>query len=79
MMQEVPMPDRLSQLIAWVAQGWQVEAPVLQRDVLRGRDGRMAVFEVVMRRGSERRVLALNSDQAVDRWLQEAKVAVLNI
>lgn len=79
MIQEVLMPDRLSQLVAWVDQGWHVEAPVLQRDVLRGPTGRMAVFEVVMRRGSERRVLALNSDQAVDRWLQDAKVAVLNI
>lgn len=72
-------PDRLTQLTGWLAQGWQVESPILQRPILHDRSGELCVYEIVVCRGSERRVVALGSDGAVQAWLASVHLPVLYV
>ncbi|MBA3944644.1 MAG: hypothetical protein H0X37_08795 [Herpetosiphonaceae bacterium] len=73
------LPDRLSQLMTWITDGWRVEEPILQRSMLHCRTGSICAFEVVVRRDDERRVIALMDDHAVQLWLEQANFHVLHI
>ncbi|GAC1383754.1 MAG: hypothetical protein NVS4B8_05920 [Herpetosiphon sp.] len=70
---------RLEQLITLLAQGFEIEAPVLRRSMSEGDDEQAVIFDVVIRRGNELRVLALSQEQVVCRWLDDTNVPVLNI
>ncbi len=79
MLNTIEAHDRLGELIGWLAAGWQIEEPILQRSVLHGPRGRLCAFEVIVARAGERRVLALTDTAAVQRWLGQHEIKVLNI
>ncbi len=70
---------RLQQLQAYLAAGWQIEAPVLERSALHGRAGATRVLEVILRAGEHRNLLALPADPAVEQFIREQQIAVVDV
>ncbi len=70
---------QLADLIRRLEDGWRIEAPLLQRGVLHGREGRSAVLEVVICKDGERRVLALRDDLEMRQYFEARRVTILAI
>ena len=68
----------LAELMRLLDEGWCVEEPVLQHS---GADGRgcCAILEVVLHKDDERRVVALGSDLPVWEFLEQRKLAILDV
>jgi hypothetical protein len=68
----------LAELMHLLDEGWCVEEPVLQHS---GADGRgcCAILEVVLHKDDERRVVALGSDLPVWEFLEQRKLAILDV
>lgn len=69
---------RLQQLQAYLAAGWQIEAPVLERRTFHGRAGATRVLEVILRAGDHRNLLTLHADPAVEQFIRDQQIAVLD-
>lgn len=78
---EHPSSDlvRLHQLQVWLAAGWTIEEPVLQRSAYYAQRGRVAAFEVVVRQRGERRAIVLPDVPDVHRFFDARRLAVLNL
>ena len=71
--------DRITQLEDWLIAGWEIEEPVLQRSAYYRADGRVCAFEVVLCRRGERRAIALHDVPAVQTFLVQRRLAVLDL
>ena len=70
---------RLKQPETWLAAGWQIEEPVLQRNLFHGPNGRTCSFEVVVHNAGERRVCGLRDAPDVQAFLVRQQLAVLDL
>ena len=70
---------QLADLVCRLDNGWRIEAPLLQRSILHGPEGRRAVLEVVIRKDGERRVLALSDDLEARQFFEARRVGILAI
>jgi len=70
---------RLDQLQTWLATGWRIEEPVLQRNAYHGPHGRTCAFEVVVNNAGERRVIGLRDAPAVQDFLLQQRLAILDL
>jgi hypothetical protein len=79
-MDAISVPDqRLELLQSWLDQGWQIEQPVLQRRVLYAATGQACVFEVVIIKCGEWRVIALSDGPDVYAFLMHHHLDVICI
>lgn len=79
-MAELPAESfHLSELVHWLDAGWWVEEPVLHRCGADGGYDCPTVLDVVLRKDDERRVLALGNDLAVWDFLEQRKLAILDV
>lgn len=69
----------IKQLQDWTEAGWRIEEPVVQRDAYYRSDGRVCAVEIVLRRGGERRVIALRDEPEVARLLHVQGIGVLDV
>lgn len=68
----------LPELQRRLAEGWDVEEPLLHRSVPHGPDGH-SVFEVVIRKDGERRAIALSDEPEIECFLTQRKFAILEV
>ena len=66
--------NRLQSLHSWIAAGWRLEAPVLERAAYIGPSGRTSAFEFVLRQGPGYQVIAIPDCPEVRRFLQEQQL-----
>lgn len=69
----------LHQVCAWLEAGWQIEEPVVQRSVYYTAAGRVSAFELVLHSPDERRVVALEAGPAVQAFLKQRDLVVLEL
>ncbi len=69
----------LAELMRLLDEDWCVEEPVLHRCGADGGYDCPAVLDVVLRKDDERRVLALGNDLAVWDFLEQRKLAILDV
>ena len=79
MVEQQTTTSHLPELLRRLETGWRIEEPLLQRTVLHGADGRASVLEVVIRKDGERRVIALDDDPDVGRFLEERRLAIFEV
>ncbi len=76
-MEMIPELDQcLELLLSWLDQGWQIEQPVLQRSGLPAATSRLFVFEVIVIREGEWRVIALNDGPDVSAFFDHYRVEI---
>ncbi|MDP9316090.1 MAG: hypothetical protein M3R24_35415 [Chloroflexota bacterium] len=75
----VHIDPRLNQLETWLASGWQIEEPILQRNAYHGPHGRTCSYEVVVHHAGERRVCGLRDAPDVQDFLLRRQLAVLDV
>ena len=71
--------SHLPELLRRLHDGWEIDEPLLQRSVLHRPGGRASVFEVVIHKDRERRVLALADDPDVLQFLKERQLAIFEV
>lgn len=69
----------LDQVGMWLEAGWQIEEPVVQRSVYYTVAGRVSAFELVLHCRDQRRVVALEAVPAVQAFLRQHALAVLEL
>lgn len=70
---------RLGQVSSWLDAGWQIEEPVIQRSVYYTNAGRVCALELVLSSGDARRVVALEDAPAVQAFLKQRQLRVLDL
>lgn len=66
--------SRLQSLQSWIAAGWRLEAPVLERVVYIGSGGRTSAFEFVLRYEPGYQVIAIPDCPEVRRFIRERQL-----
>jgi hypothetical protein len=71
--------SRLQWLARQIDAGWRIEAPVLERQVYRGAEGRVGAFEFVLRSADGCQVVAVGDCPEVREFLADRGIASVGL